>query len=66
MILASSQGGINIEEVAKEAPETIVTEPVDINQGLKVEAAQRVARAIGFEGPILDQVNMQYIQYILF
>jgi succinyl-CoA synthetase beta subunit len=56
VLLASSQGGINIEEVAKEAPESIITEPVDINEGLKVESAKRVASAMGFEGPLLDQV----------
>ncbi|CAD5111419.1 DgyrCDS728 [Dimorphilus gyrociliatus] len=50
VLLASSQGGMDIEEVAKESPESIVTEPVDINTGIKKEQAERVAEAMGFTG----------------
>lgn len=33
VLIASSQGGVNIEEIAKESPESIIYEPVDIMKG---------------------------------
>ena len=33
MIIASAQGGINIEEVAEESPEAIIKVPIDISEG---------------------------------
>ena len=56
-MLASSQGGMDIEKVAKESPESIVTEPVDIFVGIKPEQCERVATAMGFEGDAVPQVN---------
>jgi len=56
MLLGSSQGGIDIEEVAKESPESILKEPVDINVGILPEQAARVAEFMGFEDDKLIQV----------
>lgn len=33
VLIASTQGGMNIEEVAQETPEAIITEPIDITKG---------------------------------
>jgi succinyl-CoA synthetase beta subunit len=33
VLIASTHGGMNIEEVAHENPEAIITEPVDIIKG---------------------------------
>lgn len=33
MIMASEQGGMNIEEVAKENPDAILWQPIDIMEG---------------------------------
>ena len=33
VLIASTQGGMNIEEVAAENPEAIITEPIDITKG---------------------------------
>lgn len=33
VLIASSQGGVNIEEVAAENPQAILYEPIDIHQG---------------------------------
>lgn len=41
---------MDIEEVAKENPESIVTEPVDINTGINKEQTKKVANAMGFTG----------------
>ena len=47
----------NIEEVAKEYPDSIITEPVNINEGIRVEQAQKVAAYMGFENDKIDQVR---------
>jgi len=55
-MLASSQGGINIEEVAKESPESIMAEPVNVNTGLTPGQTTKVAKFMGFEGDQQTQV----------
>lgn len=55
VFLASSQGGMNIEEVAVETPELLLTEVVDINTGVTKEQAEKVAEFMGFEGEPLVQ-----------
>lgn len=42
MLIGSSQGGVNIEDVAAENPDAIIKEPVDIVEGIKKEQAVRV------------------------
>lgn len=42
VLIASSQGGVNIEEVAAENPDAIVYEPIDIHKGLQKEQAVQV------------------------
>jgi len=32
-LIASAQGGVNIEEVAAENPDAIIKEPIDITKG---------------------------------
>lgn len=46
MLIGSSQGGVNIEDVAAENPDAIVKEPIDIVEGIKKEQAVKV-RSIG-------------------
>lgn len=48
VILASAQGGMNIEDVARDNPDAIVTEPIDIVEGIKREQLEKVARKLGF------------------
>lgn len=42
MLIGSSQGGVNIEDVAAENPDAIVKEPIDIVEGIKMEQAVKV------------------------
>lgn len=42
VLIGSSQGGVNIEDVAAENPDAIVKEPIDIVEGIKKEQALRV------------------------
>lgn len=48
VVVSSSQGGIDIEGVAKENPEAIVTTPIDIHVGVTDEMATKIAADIGF------------------
>ena len=54
--MGSSQGGVNIEEVAAENPDAIIKEPVDIVAGLRKDQAMNVAKAMGFSDSSQDQV----------
>lgn len=48
IIVASSQGGMDIETVAKETPDAIHTFPINIHEGVTDEIANKVASALGF------------------
>ena len=58
VMLASSVGGVNIEEIAAETPEAIITEPVDINTGVTDEQARRVAEKLGFSEASIDEATL--------
>lgn len=42
VLIGSSQGGVNIEDVAAENPDAIVKEPIDIVEGIKMDQAIKV------------------------
>jgi len=48
LLIASSQGGMSIEDVARENPDAIIRQPVDIYKGLDLETAINFAERIGF------------------
>ncbi|MCO5977569.1 ADP-forming succinate--CoA ligase subunit beta [Ideonella oryzae] len=54
-LIASSEGGMDIEEVAHSTPEKIITEMIDPLAGLTDAQAAQVAKAIGMEGHTVDQ-----------
>ena len=51
VMVASAQGGMDIEDVAESNPEAILTEPIDIIAGVQEEQTSRLADALGFDGP---------------
>ena len=53
--IASSEGGMDIEEVAHATPEKILTEFIDPIKGLADEQARKIARGIGLPDAALDQ-----------
>lgn len=66
VLIASSQGGVNIEEVAVENPDAILYEPIDIVEGLKPEQARKIAEKVGL-GNVADQISKTLINmYDLF
>uniref|UniRef100_A0A915D792 ATP-grasp fold succinyl-CoA synthetase-type domain-containing protein n=1 Tax=Ditylenchus dipsaci TaxID=166011 RepID=A0A915D792_9BILA len=49
VLIGSSKGGVNIEEVAAADPTAIITVPVDISKGVTNEMALTLAENMGFE-----------------
>ncbi|MDO9604961.1 ADP-forming succinate--CoA ligase subunit beta [Hydrogenophaga sp.] len=54
-LIASSEGGMDIEEVAHATPEKIITEMIDPLTGITAEQGKKVAAAIGLTGASVDQ-----------
>lgn len=50
VMVASSEGGMDIEAVAEETPELIFTEPIDIVDGPTLEQLSFLAEKMGFTG----------------
>ena len=55
VVMASREGGVEIEEVAAETPEKILRETVDPGVGLLPFQATRIAFGLGFEGKQVRQ-----------
>ncbi|PFH49225.1 hypothetical protein AMATHDRAFT_48907 [Amanita thiersii Skay4041] len=49
VIVASAQGGMNIEEVAAKDPNAIITTPVNFERGLSKEEGIELAKKLGFQ-----------------
>lgn len=56
-IVASSQGGMDIETVAKENPEAIFTTPIDIEVGVTREMAEEIAHKLGFSPQCVEEAT---------
>ena len=54
-IMASTEGGMNIEEVAAETPEKILTETIDPIAGFQPYIARNLAFSLGLEGMQIRQ-----------
>jgi len=66
VIIASSQGGVNIEDVAAENPDAILKIPIDVVEGLSKEKAVSVAKKLGF-GDRADEISNMFLNvYKLF
>ncbi len=59
VIVASPDGGMDIEEVAEKTPERIKKVPVDIKVGVTDAMAGEVADFLGFSGPLRSQCAVQ-------
>ncbi|KAG7304445.1 beta' subunit [Plutella xylostella] len=66
VIIASSQGGVNIEDVAAENPDAITYEPIDIKEGITQEQICRVINKIGLSAHQEEAVGMVQKMYDLF
>jgi len=59
VIVASPDGGVDIEEVAEKTPDRIMKLPVDIKTGVTDEMALKVAQFLGFQGELVAQCAEQ-------
>lgn len=57
VIVASSQGGMDIETVAKESPDAIITTPVHIKTGVTDEMARTIANELGFSEQCIEDAK---------
>jgi succinyl-CoA synthetase beta subunit len=56
VIITSTQGGGNIEEIANENPEAIIHHPIDIVTGLQRKDALNIGEKLGFRDEALEEV----------
>ncbi|MEX0844995.1 MAG: ADP-forming succinate--CoA ligase subunit beta, partial [Balneolaceae bacterium] len=61
VIMASTEGGVEIEKVAAETPEKIVKEWVEPGMDLQPNQARRIAFSLGLEGPALKK-GIKFVQ----
>ncbi|XP_053655790.1 succinate--CoA ligase [GDP-forming] subunit beta, mitochondrial [Cherax quadricarinatus] len=55
VMIASPDGGMDIEEVAEKTPERLLTQPIDIHEGITDDMALKVADFLKFEGPLREK-----------
>jgi succinyl-CoA synthetase beta subunit len=55
VVMASTEGGMDIEEVAARTPEKIVKESIDPAVGMMPYQARKVAAALGLKGDLINQ-----------
>ena len=55
--IASSVGGMEIEEVASRTPEKVVKSPIDPHLGLPSFQARQIAKKIGYSGPQISELG---------
>ena len=61
-LIASKEGGIDIEEIAKIIPEAILKESFSFQEGVSEELASKVARQLGFNGKQIDTVSQIFLK----
>lgn len=57
MLIASAEGGVEIEEVAKKSPDLIIREPIDIFFGVHPFQIRRIASKLGISGISSARLN---------
>ncbi|VTS06980.1 ADP-forming succinate--CoA ligase subunit beta [Tuwongella immobilis] len=55
VLMASTEGGMDIEEVAHKTPEKILKLVIDVETGLPEAEARKIAEQLGFTGTQIDQ-----------
>ncbi|MFA9477613.1 ADP-forming succinate--CoA ligase subunit beta [Phycisphaerales bacterium AB-hyl4] len=64
VLIASSEGGVEIEEVAKHTPDAIIRESIDPQAGLHGYQARKVAFQVGFKGQQIKQASKIMAQLV--
>ncbi len=66
VIMASTEGGMEIEKVAAETPEKIIKEYVDPALGLRPFQAAKIAYGLGFEGKVVRKASALFMNLYKF
>jgi len=67
VLIASSEGGVNIEDVAAKNPDAIIKVPIPIEEGFSVDSAKDAARKIGIpEARVAEVAEILINLYQLF
>ena len=61
MIIASTEGGMDIEAVAEHSPEKIIRIPVDPLLGLQPYQTRNIAAALDLRGPLMTQATKLFL-----
>jgi len=61
VLMASSEGGVEIEEVARRNPEAILKEHVDPAVGLLSFQARKLAFGLGLNGPMVSKATKMFV-----
>ncbi len=61
-LIASKEGGVDIEEVAKIIPDAIIKESFSFQEGVSEELAGKVARQLGFNGKHIDTASQIFMK----
>eukprot|EP01102_Stenamoeba_stenopodia_P001293 TRINITY_DN1111_c0_g1_i11.p1 TRINITY_DN1111_c0_g1~~TRINITY_DN1111_c0_g1_i11.p1 ORF type:complete len:348 (-),score=113.39 TRINITY_DN1111_c0_g1_i11:1174-2217(-) len=59
VLVGSSRGGVDIEDVAAEDPNAIVKESIDIKKGVEHQQAVNFAHKLGFKGASIEEAAEQ-------
>ncbi|CAI2738667.1 unnamed protein product, partial [Dicrocoelium dendriticum] len=62
VMLGCEQGGVDIEGLARDQPDTLIKMPIDIDAGLSREEAVQMAIKLNFTTPDLVQQGATYIE----
>ena len=68
VLMATTEGGVDIEIVARETPEKIHREPIDVGVGLADFQARKVCQALGLKGPAArngEKFLKAFVQFFL-
>lgn len=66
VIMASTEGGMEIEKVAAETPEKIIKEYIDPALGLRPFQAAKIAYGLGFEGKVVRKASALFMSLYRF
>lgn len=66
VLIASSRGGVNIEEISQNSPKSLICEPIDVEKGLTQEMALWVLRRVGITDQPAPACKMLCNLYDLF
>ncbi len=65
--ILSPEGGVAVNQIARERPETLISRPVSISQGLSITDARRMCRSVGLRGNDFTQIsNILFSLYQVF